>query len=88
MKAEVDATGDNARLVAAQGIPAVPLYFFVSSGAELQVENWGEILASYAEEAQDGRYMVLDVGHYVHNLAADVIAAESRAFMERVLDRH
>lgn len=84
MTAEVDATEANARLVAAQGIPDVPLYFFISNGKELQVENWGEILAGYADEAQDGRFMKLDVGHYIHNLAADVIATESRAFIERV----
>ncbi|HSM56292.1 MAG TPA: alpha/beta hydrolase [Candidatus Sulfomarinibacteraceae bacterium] len=85
MLAEVAATQANAELVAAQGIPAVPLYFFISDGEELPLDNWGEILATYVEEADDGRYLVLDVGHYVHNLAADVIAEESRAFIGRVV---
>lgn len=83
--AEVDAAQANAERVAAQGIPTVPLYFFISNGEELQVDNWGDILAAYAEEAENGRYLVLDVGHYVHNLAADVIAEESRAFINRVI---
>lgn len=83
--AEVDAAEANAEQVAAQGLPAVPLYFFISNGEELQVDNWGEILAAYAEEAEDGRYLVLDVGHYLHNLATDVIAEESRAFINRVI---
>lgn len=85
MLAEVDATESNAEQVAGHGIPAVPLYFFISNGEELPLENWGELLAAYAEEAENGRYLVLDVGHYVHNLAADVIAEESRAFINDVI---
>lgn len=85
MLAEVDAAEANAEQVANQGIPTVPLYFFISDGEELALDNWGEVLAAYAEEAKDGRYLVLDVGHYVHNLAADVIAEESRAFINRVI---
>lgn len=85
MLAEVDATEANAEQVAAQGIPAVPLYFFISNGEELPLDDWGDILAAYAEEAENGRYLVLDVGHYVHNLAADVIAEESRAFINDVI---
>lgn len=85
MLAEVDAAEANAEQVAEQGVPAVPLYFFISDGEELPLDNWGELLATYAEEAENGRYLVLDVGHYIHNLAADVIAEESRAFINRVV---
>jgi pimeloyl-ACP methyl ester carboxylesterase len=85
MLSEVNAAQTNAKRIAELGIPAVPLHFFISNGEELQVDNWGEILAAYAEEAEDGRYLVLDVGHYIHNLAADVIAEESRAFINRVV---
>lgn len=85
MLREVDAAQANAQQVAAHGIPAVPLYFFISNGKELAVENWGEILTAYVGEAPDGHYRVLDVGHYIHNLAADVIAAESRAFINTII---
>jgi pimeloyl-ACP methyl ester carboxylesterase len=83
MLAEVKATQANARLVAAEGIPDVPFYFFISNGEGQAVDNWGEILVSYAEAA-GGEYRMLDVGHYVHNEAADVIAEESRAFLEGI----
>jgi pimeloyl-ACP methyl ester carboxylesterase len=82
---EVDATGVNAGQVAAQGIPDVPLYFFISDGEELPLPNWRQLLTTYVEGAKDGRYLSLDVGHYIHNLAADVIAEESRAFIDTVM---
>jgi hypothetical protein len=83
MLAEVKATQANARLVAAEGIPDVPFYFFISNGEGQAVDNWGEILVSYAEAA-GGEYRMLDVGHYVHNEATDVIAEESRVFLEGI----
>lgn len=74
----------NPELVAAEGIPDVPLYFFISNGEDIALDNWGEILAAYAVAA-NGQYLALDVPHYLHNYAPDVIAAESRAFIKQVL---
>jgi pimeloyl-ACP methyl ester carboxylesterase len=86
MLAETEITQANARQIAAQGISDTPIYFFISSGAGLPVSNWVELLTAYAEEAPNGRYQLLDVGHYVHNLAADTIAAETRSFIESVME--
>jgi pimeloyl-ACP methyl ester carboxylesterase len=83
MLAETEITQANARQVAAAGIPDTPIYLFISNGADLPVPNWVELLISYAEEAPNGRYQLLDVSHYVHNLAADTIAAEIKAFIEQ-----
>ena len=70
-------------MVAANGIPDIHLYLFISNGYGLSMDNWGEILSAYVEVA--GReYMQLDVGHYVYSEAADVIATETRAFIERI----
>lgn len=83
VRAETEATQANAELVAAEGIPDVPLHVFISSGVGLPMENWGEILVQYTEAA-GGRYTQLDVGHYVHSEAPDVIATETRAFLQQI----
>ncbi len=83
MLAEIKATG-NPQLVAAAGIPDVPLFFFVSNASDLPLDNWPDILIAYAAAA-GGESLALDVPHYLHNYAPDVIAAESRAFIERVV---
>ncbi len=83
MLAEIKATG-NPQLVAATGIPDVPLFFFVSNASDVALDNWPDILIAYAAAA-GGESLALDVPHYLHNYAPDVIAAESRAFIERVV---
>jgi pimeloyl-ACP methyl ester carboxylesterase len=83
MLAEVEITQANARQVAADGIPAVPLYFFISNGDGLPMDNWGETLAAYAASA-GGESLTLEVGHYVHSEAPDLVAAETRAFLQRL----
>ena len=84
MLAEISVTQANAKLVASEGIPDVPLYLFVSDGSDVAVPNWTELLIDYAEAA-GGRYRLLDVTHYVHNHAADTIAAETRSFLEEIV---
>lgn len=84
MLAEVDVTQANAELVAAGGIPSAPIYLFISNGADLPVPNWVELLIAYADDAPNGRYQLLDVEHYVHNLAAAAIAAETRQFLQEI----
>ncbi|MFP4345065.1 MAG: alpha/beta fold hydrolase [Anaerolineales bacterium] len=85
MRAEVEATQANAQLVAAEGMPEVPLYAFISNGDGQTVDNWGEVLAAYVEAA-GGQYKMLDVGHYVHAEAPDLIAEEVRAFLQQHAD--
>ncbi|MBS4060880.1 MAG: alpha/beta hydrolase [Bacteroidetes bacterium] len=84
MLAEVEIAQENARLVASHGYPSLPFYFFISNGDGLPMDNWGEVLSAYAKDA-GGEYMELDVGHYVHSEAAELIAAETRAFIKRIL---
>lgn len=84
MLSEVAVTQANAAQVAAQGIPDVPIYFFVSNGEGLMARNWVALLVAYVEDAPNGRYLLLDVGHYVHNLATETIAAETRLFLAEV----
>ena len=81
VRSEIDVTQANAEVVAAEGVPDVPFYAFVSDGEGL-IETWDEILVSYAEAA-GGEYQVLDAGHYVHSEAPDLIATEIRAFLQQ-----
>ena len=83
VRAEIDVTQANAELVAAEGVPEVPFYAFISDGEGL-IDTWNEILVSYAEAA-GGQHQVLDVGHYVHSEAPDLIATEVRAFLEQLV---
>ena len=83
MLAEIEITQENAHLVAAAGMPDVPLYVFISNGEGLPLDNWGEILLAYTEAA-GGQYQVLDVGHYVHSEAPERIATEIRAFLRQI----
>ena len=83
VRAETEVTQANAELVAAAGIPDVPLYAFISNGEGLPREDWGEVLVAYTE-AVGGQYQQLDVGHYVHSEAPDLIAAETRAFLQQI----
>jgi pimeloyl-ACP methyl ester carboxylesterase len=81
--AEAEVTQANARQVAAEGVPDVPMVFFISNGEELPVDNWGELLVAYAEAA-GGQVTVLDVGHYVHHEGLDLIVDESRIFLQHL----
>jgi pimeloyl-ACP methyl ester carboxylesterase len=83
MLAEIEITQANAELVAAAGIPDVPLYVFISNGEGLPLDNWGEILSAYTEAA-GGQYLVVDVGHYVHSEASDRITTEIYAFLRQI----
>lgn len=83
MRAEIEITQANAQLVADAGIPDVPFYVFISNGEGVTVDNWGEILLAYTEAA-GGQHQMLDVGHYVHSEAPDLIAAEIRTFLRQI----
>jgi pimeloyl-ACP methyl ester carboxylesterase len=84
MMAEIEAVQTNAAVVSAHDTPDVPLYVFISNGDDLPVDSWGALLATFAEEA-NGNYLVLDVNHYIHNFAPDLIAEESRLFISGVM---
>jgi pimeloyl-ACP methyl ester carboxylesterase len=83
MWAEAEATQANAQRVAAEDMPDVPLYVFISNGDGLPMDNWRQVLAAYVEAA-GGQYRMLDVGHHIHAEAPELIAEEIRAFLQRL----
>ncbi|GGG11397.1 alpha/beta hydrolase [Paenibacillus aceti] len=82
MKEEVRTIVANAKKVAEGGIPEVPLYFFISDGADLPLADWKQLLMNYSEAAAHGKYRTLDCGHYIHDYEPEIIAEESIKYIE------
>lgn len=72
----------NAEKVRESGVPIeVPMYFFISDGNEINIPNWREILTEYVGQLDQGKYLLLDVGHFVHAWEPVLIAEEIDGFM-------
>ncbi|WP_251035322.1 hypothetical protein [Paenibacillus polymyxa] len=84
MNKEVRMIKQNAVKVAKGGIPDVPMYFFISNGEELPVEDWQTYLIRYIESVKMGQYQVLNSGDYIHNTHPDRIADESMQFINEL----
>lgn len=84
MNEEVKMIRNNAAQVLERGIPDVPMYFFISNGEELPVEDWKNYLVNYVESVKNGRYLLLHNGHYIHDADPDLIAEESIKFIEEL----
>jgi pimeloyl-ACP methyl ester carboxylesterase len=81
MNEEMKMIKANAEKVDKQGIPDVPMYFFISSGDELPVDHWQADLIKYSEKLHNGRYLIIDGGHYLHNTNTEQIAEESAEYI-------
>ena len=71
--------------VEGQGIPDIPLLFFISDGTEVGTDNWRSLLAFYIDAAPQGQSHLLDVGHYIHNHEPELIGTLSHKFIQDVL---
>ncbi|MGM1046478.1 MAG: alpha/beta fold hydrolase [Bacillota bacterium] len=84
MNEEVKMIVNNAQKVSEGGIPNVPMYFFISNGKEVPLDDWENLLIEYVGAAQDGKYMILDSGHYIHDYEPEIIVEESVKFIESI----
>lgn len=81
---EVKQVQANAEEVEKLGIPIeVPMYFFISDGSEMGLLNWEEMLTGYVNQLENGQYLFLDVGHYIHAWEPKRIAEEIDGFISR-----
>jgi len=64
----------------------VPLYFFISDGYDIPVPNYVDLLMPYIDNAPNGQYELLDVSHYVHNLAPERIATGTKTFIDSIME--
>ena len=82
---EIKEVKANAKKVMESGIPnKIPMYFFISNGKEVSVDNWGSLLSTYCNNLDNGKFMFLQCGHYVHNFESEVIAEETKKFIEDI----
>ncbi|UNK18794.1 alpha/beta hydrolase [Paenibacillus sp. N3/727] len=84
MNEEVKMILNNAQKVSEGGIPNVPMYFFISNGKEVPLDDWKNLLMEYVGAAKDGKYMILDSGHYIHDYEPEIIVEESMKFIESI----
>jgi pimeloyl-ACP methyl ester carboxylesterase len=79
---ELKALYANAKVVGALGAPLdTPMYFFISDGKEVGLAGWQTMLGDYVKQTKNGKYEILNCGHYVHAYEPDHIAQESKKFM-------
>jgi pimeloyl-ACP methyl ester carboxylesterase len=88
MKNEAVYAKENAAKVKAAPFPkSIPAYFFISDGKfahAANVKNWTELLIENVKKFENGKYMLLDCGHYVHTQKTEEIAAEIKKFIATV----
>lgn len=86
MVREVENVRQNARVVDGLPAPQAPMLFFTSNGegTGLDPALWQQIQGDYLAQVSDGRQVVLDSGHYVHNYDTATIALQSRQFLQEL----
>ena len=81
---EAKSVKDNARIVAQNGVPQVPMLFFISDGTGgtgFDKETWRRIQEKYISEVESGKYIELDCPHYVHDYEYERISEEIKSFL-------
>lgn len=84
MLAEAEVVKDNARAVAAGGVPRVSMLLFVSDGSGgtgFSTDVWRGFQRDYLAGVENGRIVELDCPHYVHDHEYRRISAEIRNFI-------
>ena len=81
---EAKSVKDNARIVAQNGVPQVPMLLFISDGTGgtgFGKETWRRIQEKYISEVEYGKYIELDCPHYVHDYEYGRISEEIKSFL-------
>ena len=81
---EAKSVKDNARIVAQNGVPQVPMLLFISDGTGgtgFDKETWRRIPEEYISEVGAGEYIELDCPHYVHDYEYGRISEEIKRFL-------
>ncbi|MDE7262047.1 MAG: alpha/beta hydrolase [Oscillospiraceae bacterium] len=84
MLAEAAAVKDNAKAVAAGGIPQVPMLLFISDGSGgtgFSEEVWRGFQRDYLSGVENGQSVELDCPHYVHDHEYQRISVEIKNFL-------
>lgn len=83
---EIEAVEENARVVASEPAPQVPMLFFTSNGDGTGIDTgpWRRYQRDFLAQVPDSEQVLLDSPHYVHDDRADEIAEDSREFLARL----
>lgn len=75
---------DNANKVKDEPIPvAIPMYFFISTGEEVGLDDWPKISTDFLQQVDHTSYMLMGSHHYVHTYEPEKIADEIRLFLQK-----
>ncbi|WP_295129006.1 alpha/beta hydrolase [Ruminococcus sp.] len=87
---ESEAAEENARKVDEGGVPQVPMIFFTSDGSDSAMgkEEWRRIQKDYIDKVPQGRQVLLDCPHYVHDYEYDRISREIKEFLKHERDHN
>lgn len=83
---EVKEIKANAEKTNKNGIPEVPMLFFVSNGEGTgwDKDEWVEIQTSYIEKRDKNKIIKLNSGHYIHDIEYEKIAEKSIEFIDNL----
>lgn len=62
-----------------------PIYVFISNANEKVIANWSKLLSAYVSAFKNGKYMILDCGHYLHAYEPEKIAKEVNKFISSIV---
>lgn len=79
---EVKYIRQNANKVENGFIPSdTPIYVFISKENEKVIANWSKLISDYVSNFKNGKYMIMDCGHYLHAYEPKKIAKEINNFI-------
>lgn len=76
---------EDLELINSMPKPEVPMLLFISDGKELQMErpeSWIQLQKEYVADNEEGTYIELDCGHFMHNIEYKRISEEMKAYIE------
>ncbi len=84
---EVKKIKENAKIVAQNGTPQVPMLLFLSDGSGgtgFDTDTWRRIPKEYISGLSNGEYIELDCPHYIHDHEYERISSEIRTFLDEL----
>lgn len=87
MISEGDYVMENAQKVKENVIPVnTPMYLFIAEESnEKIIPTWQEKATQYVSEVNEGKTRILESGHYLHYEKANLIASETKKFLNEII---
>ncbi|GAA0178519.1 alpha/beta hydrolase [Clostridium sediminicola] len=88
MISEVNEIKTSAEKVKKNGVPDVPMLFFISNGngTGWNKDEWIGFQTHYIETTGSNKFIKLDCGHYIHGIEYKRIADESKQFIKDIIN--